>query len=272
MRNPIQLIKDSFSILGENPQLLVGITIIPLLFSYLLEFLAPAQSGAVNIAEWSIYLSLILVSAVLNVLMAAAIIFAVNDRTLTIGVAYKKAMCKFWSYIWLSIVSSVLIGLGFMLFIIPGVILSVWFAFAAMVLVLENRPAVESLKASRNYVKGKWWTVAIRLAIGVLLMILVFVTISLPAALLGGYIAGAAGLIVTVVLTPVAVGYIYLMYKDVKGSALASSTSSEPVATPATNDEMPVSNDSDVATDASAVDNTMSDTQTGSVKNTTDPR
>jgi len=53
----------------------------------------------------------------------------------------------------LFIVSILAIGLGFMLLIIPGLILMVMFQYAAAIAVMKNKGVVDSLKASYNLAK-----------------------------------------------------------------------------------------------------------------------
>ena len=49
---------------------------------------------------------------------------------------------------------------GFLLLVIPGIWLSVIWYFGAQVAVLEGRPAWESLRRSRDVVRGRWWRTA----------------------------------------------------------------------------------------------------------------
>jgi hypothetical protein len=74
------------------------------------------------------------------------------------------------------IVASILYGLamlgGFILFIIPGLILWLTLAFYALCIVLEGDGILESLKHSHRLVWGNWWRTAI---IGTVVLIVYYV-------------------------------------------------------------------------------------------------
>ena len=60
-------------------------------------------------------------------------------------------------WIWaLSIVVGVIVGLGFIALIIPGIILAIMFALAFPVLLIENRGVLDSMGRSRQLVGQRW--------------------------------------------------------------------------------------------------------------------
>src|SRR5206468_3309699 len=75
---------------------------------------------------------------------------------------YKKAFRKIRSYWWVSIVSSAVIITGYLLFIIPGIIFSIWFIFAPFILLIEDRKGIDALLQSKAYMKGYWWAIFLR--------------------------------------------------------------------------------------------------------------
>lgn len=58
---------------------------------------------------------------------------------------------------------SVVTLIGYILFVVPGIIFSIWFAFVMYVLLLEDIGSFKALGRSRELVKGFWWTVFARL-------------------------------------------------------------------------------------------------------------
>jgi hypothetical protein len=94
-------------------------------------------------------------------------------------------------YIWTVILQGLLIGLGFICLIVPGVILAVWFSQTRFVFVNENLSGMAALRRSREYVKGYWWQVVgrsiagnivVAIATGILGALLA--VIAVPGALL----------------------------------------------------------------------------------------
>jgi len=74
-----------------------------------------------------------------------------------------------------------LITLGIMIFVVPGLLLLVWFALAGQVAVLEGRTFWSALRRSRELVKGRGWRVLYLL---ILFICLNFLFVSLPLTLL----------------------------------------------------------------------------------------
>lgn len=246
MRNPIQLLKDAVSIVRENPALFFGILLIPTLLSVIAASFEPARdTGITDLTIWLTFAVLTLITAITNIFMGIALILAINNRSLTVSEAYKSAATFFWRYIGLSILTSLAITIGFILLIIPGVIVSVWLAFASMVLVLERSEIVEAMKRSKEYVRGKWWGVFGRLIaatfIALLTLAILFGVIRfLPIPL---WVENMIMSLVSMLIAPVMVGYMYLMYQDLKGSGTGTSTNPY---TPEINPESTLSSASNV--------------------------
>lgn len=220
MRNPLTLLSDAVALVRQNIPLYLGILLVPLLLSYLAGlFTPPEETGVIDLAEWSVYLGLLLVSVIANVFMTIAFTLALRDPSHTVAGAYRAATTFFWRYLGMSIVMSVLIVIGFLLLIVPGIILSVWFTFAAFVLVLENQSIRGSLRQSREYVRGRWWGVFGRLIVLTLVALVISVLFGVVISLLamGPAIDELILMIMNLALVPVMMGYMYLMYQDIKG-------------------------------------------------------
>lgn len=229
MTGPIQLFKNSLAIVNANLFLFLSILLIPIIVSFLTALFAPNKATGVMVTSESIvYVVLMLIYVVLNILMTVALILALKDNSITAKEAYRRAMPYFWRYIGLSLLMSIILMVGFILLIIPGIILSVWFVFATFVLVLENGAIVDSLKKSREYVRGKWWAIFGRLIAMSVFIILLGMLISMITVFLPNHaITEAFVTALTVLLAPIAMAYMYLLYNEVKG---VSSVSSEATA------------------------------------------
>ncbi len=64
---------------------------------------------------------------------------------------------KWWGYILLSILVGILVIIGFLLFIIPGIWVLVPLSVAFPIYFLEDEGVMDSVKKSFQYVSGKWW-------------------------------------------------------------------------------------------------------------------
>lgn len=114
----------------------------------------------------------------------------------------------FWSFLWVSILSGIVIAVGFVLLIIPGILFMVWYAFAAYVLVFEGQRGWSALKRSKKLVKGYWWAILGRLIVLILLAIVVSIAIS--------WIPYIGQLALQVLFPPFSVAYAVLLYKSLK--------------------------------------------------------
>jgi hypothetical protein len=133
----------------------------------------------------------------------AALICAVSDEALGIKDALDRGSQRIGSFIWLFIILGFIITGGFLLIIIPGVIFLVWFIFSQFILAKENKRGMDALLKSKEYVKGYWFDVFIRLSL-----------IWLISVIIG--IIPILGAILSIFFMPYMMIFLYLIYKDLK--------------------------------------------------------
>ena len=104
--------------------------------------------------------------------------------------SYRAGFRWFWAYIWVVIlVDLALIG-GFIMLIVPGILLSFQLALSVYVLVLEEQRGMQALWQSREYTKGYWWVFVGRCLLFLLIAGALLLVIYLPFKLLLGDAAG----------------------------------------------------------------------------------
>ena len=91
----------------------------------------------------------------------------------TLNVGLKKLP----SIIFAVILLTIALLLGYVFFIVPGVILSVSTAFYIYFIVIESLGAYDSLKASHNLVWGHWWRTLVIFAVPFVLVILLYLAV-----------------------------------------------------------------------------------------------
>lgn len=94
----------------------------------------------------------------------AAFIFAVSNEGFGMRAALAKAWRRIGSYIVLILLMTVVIGIGFMLYLIPAVIAIVFLAFTPFVFAAEDVGLIDSFSKSIRYVSSSWLQVFFRLA------------------------------------------------------------------------------------------------------------
>lgn len=237
MRGPIELVKDAMNLMFGHFGLFFGILVIPAIFmtvySYFVEFYSEAfEYGAVPEMMETV---LVVVGAVLvfflQILSLGALIKAVSDpESHNVSGAYRMALRHGWVLILASLLLALVIGVGYLLFIIPGILFYVWFIFVPYAVMCEGKGVIESFKASKGYTKGHWWAVFGRAAFLALVMIIAMLVVFIPLSFVMSMLGyGTVGLIVeavfslalNVLFTAFSMGYIYLMYKDLKDGAMS---------------------------------------------------
>lgn len=122
-------------------------------------------------------------------LQAAVIVGATasfNDRHASFGDCLMAGLRKWPALFLLNIMRGVPILIGYVLFIVPGVILSLVWYLAGPVQVLEGGSPLASLRRSAELTRGRRWSIfGLSIALGVFGFL-----IGLVAGFIGGFVAG----------------------------------------------------------------------------------
>ncbi len=193
MRSAFQILKDSFAKIIATPKTFLLIIAVPAVIAVIASFVEPGVdfegkyiwNSSAHVYQYS---AIMLVFVIASMFMTIAVTLASNNTELGVREAYNMAFKKALPYIVLMIVSALVLIVAFILFIIPGIWLSVSFMFASYFLVLRNASAVESLKMSYALVKGRWWTVFFKSLMFGLLYILIVIPVFILLWVLGSYV------------------------------------------------------------------------------------
>lgn len=232
MKNAIALLRRSIDLIRQNPTLFLGIALLPGIISVPLSMFT-IEGTAHPPVTWAMFILAQIALAVVSILMAVALMRAVMNPALSIKDAYRESLPYFWRYILLSIMVGVVVLLGLIALIIPGIIFAVWFAFSYYILVVENIGGVEAMKRSKQLVAGRWWMVFGHVAFVTLVSLAVGIVagalMAMLDAMLGSIAAGILNLIVSAVIAPIFVAYFYFLYRNLQASpAIAQPAAPEP--------------------------------------------
>ena len=146
--------------------------------------------------------------------------------------AIQAALPKLAPVLLTSLLVGILVGLGSLFLLIPGLILGVMFFVATVACVLEDHSPLEALKRSRELTRGNRWRVfgllliLILTALGVLLLTMIPAAIAgvVPGlgALVARIVTSAAEGLVTVFLA-ITVTHAFLELRRLKGDAAPAS-------------------------------------------------
>jgi len=179
-----------------------------------------------------------LAGVVVSLWVGVSLLYVMKEREREIRVkeALEKGWKKIFSYWWVVILTAVITWGGFALFIIPGIILSVWFSLAIYVLIVEDLKGMNALLRSKQLVSGYWWKVFGRIlalvgvqlvaAIPVLLFLVgigvaAFLLSDVPADQIERQISPFTALTIGVfqwIVTAFSVVFLFLLYEDLKSA------------------------------------------------------
>jgi hypothetical protein len=165
----------------------------------------------------------VIVVLVIGTLLAATVLTgmvtivlgeAVLGRPITIGEAWRRVRPRFWALLGLALLQGLIVMLGFIACIIPGVFLWAKLSLSTPALMLEGRRITDAMRRSSALVRGSWWRVFGILLLASVITMIVGQILRLPFDLFGstpwapegdfslaGVIAGSVGQIVAGTVT-----------------------------------------------------------------------
>jgi len=176
------------------------------------------------------YWTLYCVGLLASVLFYSAIylrIDSVADGSIGAG-ALRSALRKLPLLIALIILNMLALMVGFILLIVPGLILIVSLVLAMPILLLEDKGPIDSLTSSHKLVWGNWWRTAAILTVGGIIIFVLYVILGLLAAAVAPFLAGGEAAVAAVVslfivlalagilISPYFVSLILNIYWDLK--------------------------------------------------------
>ena len=205
------LLKNSFEIYKKNSH-----TFISLMALHAVAFLVFLPAALLFIIPRSHFYKLVLFALLLIVFAIAMLIiglwvqvsllFAIKNRNSKVNL--QKSLRQGWehitAYIWVTLLVGLVVFGGILLFIIPGIIFSIWFSFSKYVFVAEGKESTKALIKSKELVMGNWWGIFGRILVVTLLASLI------------SYIPFLGPLINFFFMVPFIQIYLYLLYEDLR--------------------------------------------------------
>lgn len=205
--------------------------IIALLMSYLSLAVTAISGRGLLAAGANLSLSAVLTgSFFLAVLMVIITVFFTamlyilmneDDNRAGFGSLFKKAGRVFWPLVITGIVSLLVTGGGFILFVIPAIILSIYFSQSTMVTISEGVSGMTALRRSRAMIQGKWGQILWRYIVITFVLVLANVVLLGLLKLIGVGAEAADDTATTIVGTifgPLIVAYNVELYQELKGT------------------------------------------------------
>ncbi|OGH82616.1 MAG: hypothetical protein A3F93_04870 [Candidatus Magasanikbacteria bacterium RIFCSPLOWO2_12_FULL_34_7] len=138
------------------------------------------------------------------------------------------------------IAASILAGIaiigGFILFIVPGIIFSVWFAFVMYAVAIDNKESVDSLSYSKSLSKGRWLAVLWRILVPISFFLVGTYLMQTPLSIVLNTfdsviiitLVAIASFLINILFTPFLVASQVILYSNLKNTMATENSISVP--------------------------------------------
>lgn len=173
----LSLLLTTYKFLATPPNASVllgfaGWLFIPVLVSLGSTFLAPGFGNILDVISGVMIFALSIWATAAITIMVTGLVrpdLAPKDTATSVSeLAWRRAP----TLLWVGLLTGLLQAFGFLFLIIPGIIFSVWFAFAETEVILTGAKVFSSLAQSRERVQGYFWAILWRLFAPLLLLTL----------------------------------------------------------------------------------------------------
>ena len=177
----------------------------------------------------------VLISIVAGVLYAGYVVKLVQDvrdgrRDFSVGELFSAAAPYIGTLFLNGLLAGIAITIGFVLIIVPGLILITIWSVIAPSIVVEDRGVIEAFGRSRELVRGNGWNVFG----AIVLAFLIVIAVSVVAGLIGSALGDAGRVILqtiaNVLTAPIAALVASILFFDLGGGVDAPTSAIEPPA------------------------------------------
>lgn len=182
------------------------------------------------------YLATFVVFSVYACPLIAYIGAVANGAPVGLGTAIGRGLKRAPAFLVASVVFTLIVLVGTLLFVVPGAWASVALTFCFFAIVLENQGVVASFETSHRLVRGRWWHTAIVVTAAGLVVIGIYIGAVVLAAIVATMALGAGTLldditritnlvqlvvapILNAVLMPLMTAMFLVAYSDLKAAS-----------------------------------------------------
>jgi uncharacterized membrane protein len=184
------VLSKSTSLLMNNPATIL-IQVIPAIPALLSDVL----TGAAILSLLGFFFAII--SAVLGIMAIGAYVPIIKaeltNQPWTIGEGFMKGYQRFWSILGAGILVALIVVLGLIALIVPGIIFATWFVYTVPAIVSEDKGALEGMSASRAFGRDKKWST--------FLILLTYGFVTILVSVITSLIPGVGGSVISTILT-----------------------------------------------------------------------
>ncbi len=209
-----ELFSKTSEIIKRRKNVLFTIALIPVAIQIVVAIIGSISSALGVIIAIPAAIALILVGIFSYIALIQTV---ANEAQNDWRAAYAASKERAFSYVWTSVISGVLVLIGLILLIIPGIYLAIMYSLGAFFVILENKQGMDALRASKALVsKATLAFVGRMLVFGLVAWIAMLVAGALGAIVKFGPVPEILAGLVQMVVTVYGVVYAYLVYQSLK--------------------------------------------------------
>jgi hypothetical protein len=227
---PGRVISEAFELYREHAAPLLGGAVIVLGIAGVINGIFSTTDSLILLFVGAI------VSLIAQVLYAGYVVRLVQDvrdgrRDHTVGELFSAAAPAIPTLIGNGILFAIAVFIGFILLIVPGLILITIWAVTAPAIVIERAGVIEAFGRSRELVRGNGWPVFGAILIAFVIIVVFSIVMSAIGAAIGDAGQVILSAIANILAVPVAALVASILFFDLGGGIGAPPPAEEPVAT-----------------------------------------
>lgn len=223
-----QLFKKAFSIYGKQFGkififgVIIGVMKVALILAGVGGFVA-STTEETFLGMLGIITILSIPISIISFIISYAIMYLIvkGDQNIGIGDSFKLAIKNIYKIMFTSALAGIIIMLGLLFFIVPGIIFSIWYIFSVHIAIDQGIWGMDALKKSKKYVEGRMGDIFVNnFGLGLILIIPIAILIFIASVISVGL--GDDSLnelfmdIASFFFAPIGFAFVYAMYKSVK--------------------------------------------------------
>lgn len=220
MPGPISILKDSWAIFRKDIGKYLGLSFIFTIIPFIIAVIVLVPAIPSEVEARALGLSSLIGVGILGLLLGifsyigyVALLYMVagKDKGITMWQSIVAGLKGFFPIAVMYLFIGIFVLFGFILLIIPGILFAIWYSQAVFIKAAEGRGIFDSIKRSKEYVKGSVVSVMYRVAFG---------------AILFGIISGVLSAIISfkdigsslaqLIIAPIAMIYSFRLYEHLR--------------------------------------------------------
>lgn len=225
------ILKNSWALYKKHFATYIRIIFVPYLLLAVLGFLIAFLGGMANGGDATVGtqtlriitglagIAIVIAIIVLQSAGQIALLYAVRNQAneTNVSEAYRFAFSRWAPFLWIATISGCITMAGFMLFIIPGLIFSIWFSLAIFFFIDDDVRGMNALLKSKEYVRGLWGAILGRFIFMGIVIYATLIPIMIVSAFSGNQWVGTLlNFAAQLIIVPLIMAYMYELYRSVR--------------------------------------------------------